>query len=83
MGPGEHEVYVALADSTEASGGAAPDVMLTKQRLLVPDLWNRTLTTSSIVLVDRVDQPDLPLVPEQQVLPECPGHRALPQDGRR
>ena len=67
VGPGEHEVYVALADSTEASGGAAPDVMLTKQRLLVPDLWNRTLTTSSIVLVDRVDQPDLPLVPEQQV----------------
>ena len=67
VGPGEHDVYVALAESTEASGGAAPDVMLTKQRLLVPDLWDRTLTTSSIVLVDRVEQPDLPLVTDQQV----------------
>ena len=65
VSPGEHDVYVALAESTEASGGAAPDVMLTRQRLLVPDLWDRTLTTSSIVLVDRVEQPDLPLAPQQ------------------
>ena len=73
VGPGEHDVYVALAESTQASGGAAPEVMLTKQRLLVPDLWDRTLTTSSIVLVDPVEQPDLPLVPDQEVYREALG----------
>jgi len=73
VGPGEHDVYVALAESTPASGGAAPDVMLSKQRLSVPDLWDRTLTTSSIVLVDRVEQPDVPLVPDRQVYRDALG----------
>ena len=71
--PGDYELFVALAESSDGPAGAvarrersAADVILIKRSVSVPDLWADELTTSTLVLVDRVEPLEVPL-PEPQV----------------
>jgi len=55
--PGEYDVYVAVRERPPDSPGAAVRLKaaVLKQPLSVPDFWTGELTTSSIVLADRID----------------------------
>ncbi len=70
--PGEYDVYVAVRERASATAAAkapapaAPKMGLVKQALTVPDFWNGELTTSSIILVDRMEPLGAPIPSEQQ-----------------
>lgn len=57
VAPGEYDVYVALrersADPLESRGHLKGAVL--KQPLTVPDFWTGELTTSTVMLADRID----------------------------
>jgi hypothetical protein len=55
--PGEYDVYVALREraSDPPSSGPRPKAAVLKQPLSVPDFWEGGLTTSSVILADRID----------------------------
>jgi hypothetical protein len=66
---GNYDVYVAL--SPFAGTGTSPQVnpaavMMIKQEVSVPDLWTSGLSTSTVVIADRVEALKAPLTPEQQ-----------------
>jgi hypothetical protein len=70
---GAYDVYVAL--SPFAGTGTSPRlqvnsaaVMLIKQEVSVPDLWMAGLSTSTVVVAERVEPLKAPLMPEQQDL---------------
>ena len=41
--------------------------MMLKQEVSVPDLWSDTLTTSSVILIDRIESLSAPLPPDQHL----------------
>lgn len=58
---GSYDVYVAVGDMTPAQADAGPspngasaNVMVTKQEVSVPDLWRPSLSTSTVVVAERV-----------------------------
>jgi hypothetical protein len=55
--PGEYDVYVALRERPSDPAGAVSHLKsaVLKQPLSVPDFWTGDLTTSSVVLADRID----------------------------
>jgi hypothetical protein len=55
--PGEYDVYVALRERAEDPLGAGPRLKaaVLKQPLSVPDFWTGELTTSTVMLADRLD----------------------------
>jgi hypothetical protein len=63
VAPGEYDVYVALreraADPLESRGRLKGAVL--KQALTVPDFWTGELTTSSVMLADRIDDVTAPV----------------------
>ena len=70
---GNYDVYVAL--SPFAGTGTSPRrqvnsaaVMMIKQEVSVPDLWTTGLSTSTVVVAERVETLKAPLMPEQQDL---------------
>ena len=70
---GDYDVYVALSPSagTETSlqrQVSSAAVMMIKQELSVPDLWKGGLSTSTVVVAERVEPLKAPLTPEQQDL---------------
>jgi len=71
--PGDYEVYVALSPSLGTAvspsrqvNAAAP--MLIKQELSVPNLWTSGLSTSTVVVAERVEALETALTPEEQDL---------------
>lgn len=64
VGPGDYDVYVALRE--RATDARLPNRRLKcavlKQPLTVPDFWTGELTTSSVMLADRIDRIPAPVV---------------------
>ncbi len=77
---GEYEAFIAIRDSNggeEVEDAAVPSAsMLLRQPVSVPDFWNGTLQTSTVIIpaVDEIsgelqlEQLQVPLTPEQQKL---------------
>jgi len=55
IAPGDYDVYVVVRERPRSVVSAAsPRAAVLSQRLSVPDFWNGQLTTSSIMLADRL-----------------------------
>ncbi len=65
---GEYDVYVALRERASDPPSSEPRLKaaVLKQPLSVPDFWDGGLTTSSVILADRIDA--LPGTPADDVL---------------
>jgi hypothetical protein len=64
--PGEYDVYVAVRERPVTGDGKTPrKASVLKQPLSVPDFWTRELTTSTVILADRLTMVGEPLAPEQ------------------
>ena len=70
-GGATYEVYVAIRDSLGADGDedelAESMVMMAKEEVEVPDLWNAGLQTSTVILAVAVEPLERPLTPDEQV----------------
>ena len=65
VGPGEYDVYVAMRPhSLEKTKEAPFKALLIKQPVTLPDL-NADLTTSSVIILDKIEQVATPLSPAQ------------------
>ncbi len=66
---GEYEAFIAIRDSNggeEVEDDAVPSSsMLLRQRVSVPDFWNGTLQTSTVLVPESLEQLQIPLTPEQ------------------
>ncbi|HEX5473811.1 MAG TPA: hypothetical protein VFX12_04030 [Vicinamibacterales bacterium] len=62
---GEYDVYLVLRD--RATAGAPPRTSVLVAPITVPDFWTGELTTSSIMLADRVERLSAPLTKDQQI----------------
>jgi hypothetical protein len=68
VGPGSYDVFVVIKEPTSTQRNApAPKVSVLQQSWDVPDLWNNELTTSSVIVAERVDPLPAPLTPQQQI----------------
>ena len=72
--PGDYDVYVAMAPVSTSEGAVEErpaivqdPIMVTRETVSVPDYWSTGLTTSSIVVLDRVEPVGQPLVDRRQV----------------
>jgi hypothetical protein len=90
VAPGEYDVYVALRERAADPGG--PDRRLKgavlKQPLTVPDFWTGELTTSTVMLADRLDEVTAPATGDEvlerpYVLGSTEVHRADATSFRR
>ncbi len=63
---GDYDVYFVLRERNAPPSGA-PKASVLKQTIAVPNFWTNDLTTSSIMLADRVDTLSAPLSREQQI----------------
>jgi hypothetical protein len=67
VGPGTYDVYVVAKEPDSKKKGDPPaKTGMVKQEITVPDLWNGELSTSSIILAERIDPLAAPLTPAQQ-----------------
>jgi hypothetical protein len=61
-------VYVAVKEPTSSAKNApAAKASVIKQTVNVPDFWANDLTTSSVIIAQRIDPLPAPLTPQQQV----------------
>ena len=66
---GNYDVFVVAKEPTpdKAPKNAPPPKMsVLKQTVTVPDFWNGELTTSSVIVAQRIDPLPAPLTPQQQ-----------------
>ncbi|HET7620211.1 MAG TPA: hypothetical protein VFK20_17005 [Vicinamibacterales bacterium] len=63
---GDYDVYLVMRERNVANG-AAPRATVLKEAITVPNFWSTDLTTSSVILADRVDALSAPLSRDQQV----------------
>ena len=66
---GQYDVYIVAKEPTpdKAAKNAPPQKMsVLKQSLTVPDFWNGELSTSSVIVAQRIDPLPAPLTPQQQ-----------------
>jgi len=66
---GEYEIFLVAKEPTpeKAPKNAPPPKMsLLKQSVTVPDFWNNELSTSSVIVAQRIDPLPAPLTPQQQ-----------------
>ena len=61
---GDYDVYVALSESDVPDGTEAKTMML-KRSVSLPDLWSGELATSTVIVLDRIEQLSAPLPPDQ------------------
>ena len=67
VGPGSYDVYVVAKEPDPKKKSDPPaKTGLVKQELTIPDLWNGELTTSTVILAERIDPLAAPLTPAQQ-----------------
>ena len=67
--PGSYDVFVLVKEPTpeKAPKNAPPQkASLIKQTVVVPDLWNGELTTSSVIVAERIDPLPVAPTPDQQ-----------------
>lgn len=64
--PGTYEVSVVVKEPTPRKKGEVARTGFVKQSVTVPDLWNGELTTSSVMVAERIDPLPAPLSPVQQ-----------------
>ena len=64
VAPGEYDIYVAVRERAEDPAERQPRLKaaVLKQPLTVPDFWTSELTTSTVMLADRIDQVREPVV---------------------
>ena len=64
---GAYDVYVLVRETAGAQRNApAPRVSVLKREMIVPDFWNGDLSTSSVILAERIDPLPAPLSPQQR-----------------
>jgi hypothetical protein len=67
---GDYDVYVAVAEQTgkpSKDKAALGRTVVVKQQVTVPDYWGAELTTSPVILADKIEQLAAPLTQEQQL----------------
>jgi hypothetical protein len=65
---GDYDVYIDVKEPTSTQKNApAPKTSVIKQALTVPNFWTTDLTTSSVLIAQRIDPLPAPLTPQQQV----------------
>jgi hypothetical protein len=65
---GEYDVYIVVKEPTpEKKNAPAPKVSMIKQTVSIPDFWNGELSTSSVIVAERIDPLPAPLTPQQQI----------------
>jgi hypothetical protein len=65
---GDYDVYVAVKEPTSTAKNAPPaKASVLKQAVSVPNFWNDELTTSSVIVAQRIDPLPAPLTPQQQI----------------
>jgi hypothetical protein len=66
---GEYDVYLVAKEPTPdkaPKNAPPPKVSALKQAATVPDFWNNELSTSSVIVAQRIDPLPAPLTPQQQ-----------------
>lgn len=64
---GQYEVIVVAKEQPSKERNApAPKASMIKQNVEIPDLWNGELTTSTVIVAERIDPLAAPLTPQQQ-----------------
>ncbi len=65
---GTYDVYVLVKEPpSDKKGAPAPRMSIVKQPVIVPDLWNDELSTSSIIMAERIDPLPAPLTAQQMI----------------
>jgi hypothetical protein len=65
---GDYDLYVAVKEPTSTAKNAPPaKASVLKQAVTVPNFWNEELTTSSVIVAQRIDPLPAPLTPQQQI----------------
>jgi hypothetical protein len=68
VGGGTYDVYVVLKEATSQQKNAPPPkTSMIKQTLTVPDFWSADLSTSSVIVAQRIEPLNAPLSPNEQV----------------
>jgi hypothetical protein len=68
IAPGDYDVYIVVRErQTGAPARSAPRAAVLTQALAVPDFWNGELTTSSVILADRLTVIKEPLTADELV----------------
>ena len=69
VGAGTYDVFVLVKEPTPdkaPKNAPALKMSLIKQSITVPDYWNSELSTSSVIVAQRIDPLAAPLTPQQQ-----------------
>ena len=65
---GAYDVYVLMREPpSDKKNAPAPRMAVVKQSVVVPDLWNDELNTSSIIVAERIDPLPAPLTSQQMI----------------
>ena len=71
VGGGTYDVYVLVKEATATAQAKtpppAPKMSLIKQTVTVPDFWTPDLSTSSVIVAQRIEPLNAPLSPNEQV----------------
>jgi hypothetical protein len=66
LAPGRYDVFVVMRERLEpATPDVRPRASVLRQPLSVPDFWSGDLTTSTVIVADRLDVLSKPLSPEE------------------
>jgi hypothetical protein len=64
---GAYDLFVVAKEPTPTQKNApAPKISVLKQEVTVPDFWSGELSTSSVIIAQRIDPLAAPLTPQQQ-----------------
>jgi hypothetical protein len=67
VGGGTYDVYVVMKEAASGQKNAPPPKMsLIKQTVTVPDFWNADLSTSSVIVAQKIEPLNAPLSPNEQ-----------------
>ncbi len=67
VGAGNYDVFIVAKEPDPKKKSDPPaKTSIIKQSITVPDLWNGELSTSSVILAERIDPLAAPLTPAQQ-----------------
>ena len=69
VGAGSYDVFVVAKEPTSdkaPKNAPPPKISVVKQSVTVPDFWNDELSTSSVIIAQRIDPLAAPLTPQQQ-----------------
>jgi hypothetical protein len=68
VGGGDYDIYVVVREpQSDKKNAPAPKMSVLKQAVTVPDFWNGELSTSSVIVAERIDPLPAPLSPQQLV----------------